>query len=131
MQDDIFEIWIAVVPMRVPATGAQIYFHIARTRRVGADLNHRAAKIRPAPGTGETGVKNANGPSLRSFEPVTAQALMQPDGLKQAFGRQVIFVAQDVHRTQPGAPQGIKILSRRKHLEIAFAPATGQSQVGV
>ena len=97
------------MPVRAPVAGAQIYFHIARARRFIADLDHRARKIRPAFGVGETGMENPNGLSVRGFEPVPAQALMQPDGLKQAFGRQVVFVAQDVHRTQPRAPESIEI----------------------
>ena len=62
--------------MRPPATGAQVYLHIARTRRVGADLDHRAEKIRPTAGAGKAGVKNADRFSVRRLEPGAAQALM-------------------------------------------------------
>ncbi len=131
LQDDIFEIRIAVVAVRPPAAGAQINFHIAGKRRTGANLDHRAEKVRPAPGAGKAGMKYTNGFPVRCLEPVPAQALVQPDGLQQAFGGQVIFVTQGVHRAQPDAPQGIKIPGSWRHLEIAFAPTTGQSQVGV
>ena len=98
MEQDVLKIGIAVVPMRVPVAGAQINFHVARSRRVVANLNHRARKIRSAFGAGETGMKNPDRLSVSRSELVPTQALMQPDGLKQAFGRQVIFVVQDVRR---------------------------------
>jgi hypothetical protein len=56
------------------------------------------------------------------------QALMQPDGLKQALGREVILIVQEVQRPQSGAPAGVEVLGRRRHLEIAFAPVMAQSQ---
>ena len=98
VQHDILESRIAVVAVRVPAAGAQINFHVAGARRVVADLNDRAAKIRPAFGAGEAGMKNADGLSVGGFELVAAQALMLPDGLEQTFGRRIIFVAQDIRR---------------------------------
>jgi hypothetical protein len=130
VEQDIPEIWILVVPVRVPVAGAHIYFHIARARRLIADLNHRARKIRSAFGIGEAGVKYPNRLSVGSFEPVPTQALMQPDGLKQTFGRQVIPVAQDIRRTHPRAPESIEAAGSWKHLEIAFAPTMAQSQAG-
>jgi hypothetical protein len=117
--------------VRAPATSAHIHFHIAHTRGVIANLNHCAAKIRSAFGAGKTGVKNLHYLAIGSFELVTAQALMQPDGLQQAFGGQVSFIAQDIGRAQPRTPSSVKILGRREHLEIAFAPTTGQSQASV
>jgi hypothetical protein len=54
---------------------------------------------------------------------------VEPDGLKQALGRHVVFVAQGIYGTHTGAPRGIEIPGRRKHLEIAFAPVMTQSQV--
>jgi len=73
-------------------------------------------------------VKNPNGFTLSRPEPVPTQALMKPDGLKQAFVRQFIFIAQRVRGTRLRAPRGIEIPGKRKHLEIAFAPVMTQSQ---
>ena len=47
--------------VRVPAVAAQINFHVAGARRFAADLDDRAAKIRPALGAGETGMQHADG----------------------------------------------------------------------
>ena len=73
--------------MRMPAARAQIHFHVAGTRRVVADLNDRVAKVRSAFGAGETGMEHADGLFVGGPELVTAQALVLPDGLQQAFGR--------------------------------------------
>jgi hypothetical protein len=131
VQQDVLELRIAVVTVGAPAAGAQVNFHVAGTRRGVADLNDRAAKIRPAFDADKAGMQNPDGFSVGSLEPVALQPLVAPDGLKQAFGGQVIFVTQDVRRVQARAPVGVKIFRWRKHLEIAFAPGTGQSQVGV
>jgi hypothetical protein len=114
--------------MRVPVAGLQIYFDIARTRRVFTDLDHRARKIRSAFGINETRMENPDDFPIGRFEPVPKQALMEPDGLEQAFIRHDIFVAQGILGTHPRAPGGIKIPGKRKHLEIAFAPVMTQSQ---
>ena len=71
-------------------------------------------KIRSAFGIGEAGVKNPDRLSVGGFEPVPAQALMQPDGLEQTFGRQVIFVAQDIRRAQSRAPESIEAVGQRE-----------------
>jgi hypothetical protein len=48
VKQDIFKIWVAVVAVGAPAADAQVNFHVTGTRRSAADLNDRAAKIRPA-----------------------------------------------------------------------------------
>ena len=90
VENDIFEIWISVVAVRVPAAGAQINFHVAGARRVIADLQNGAAKIRPALGAGKAGMKNADDSPVGGFERVALEALMLPDGLQQAFGRRTV-----------------------------------------
>ena len=124
------EIRVPVMAMRVPTRSAQVDFHVAGPRRVIANLNHRAIKIRAAFSAGEAGMKNPDIFSFRRPELIALQALMQPDGLKQAFGREVVFVVQEVRRPQPCAPAGVEVLGRRRHLEIAIAPVMAQSQVG-
>jgi len=98
-----------------PAAGAQVNLHVTGTRRGVADLNDRAAKIRPAFDTHKTGMQNANGLSISGPELVAAEALMAPDGLQEAFGRRLLFVAQDVPRSIRHSPAGVKIFRRRRH----------------
>ena len=128
MKQDIFEIRVPVVPVRAPTRSAQINFHITGARRVVANLNHRVIKIRSAFGAGKAGMKNPDLLPIRRPELIPFQALMQPDGLKQALGREVILIVQEVQRPQSGAPAGVEVLGRRRHLEIAFAPVMAQSQ---
>jgi hypothetical protein len=115
VKQDIFKIRVAVVTVGAPAANAQVNFHVTGTRRGVADLNDRAAKIRPAFDADKTGMQNANGFSIGGLEPVTLQPLVAPDGLEQAFRRRIIFVAQDIPRTKARAPVGVKIFRRRKH----------------
>ena len=115
VQQDIFELRVAVVTMGAPAGGAQVNFHVAGTRRGVADLNDRAAKIRPAFDADKTGVQNADGSAIGSLKPVALQPLVAPDGLEQAFRRRIIFVAQDISRAKARAPVGVKIFSGRRH----------------
>ena len=115
VQQDIFELRVAVVTMGVPAARPQIHLHIAGTRRGVADLNDRAAKIRPAFDTHKTGVQNADGSAIGRLKPVALQPLVAPDGLEQAFRRRRIFVAQGIRQAQVRTPIGVKIVSRRRH----------------
>jgi len=108
--------------VRVPAARAQIHFHIAGTRCVVADLNHRATKVRSAFGTGEAGMENTDGLFIGGHEPVAAQALVLPDGLQQAFGRRIIFIAQDICRAATQAPVGVKIFGQREHSPLLLRP---------
>ena len=115
VQQDILEIRVAVVTVGAPAGGAQVNFHIAGTGRGVADLNDRAAKIRPAFDADKPGMQNPDGSAIGGLEPVALQPLMTPDGLEQAFRRRIIFIAQDLRRAEARAPVGVKIFSRRRH----------------
>jgi hypothetical protein len=108
VKQDVLEIPVAVVTVCAPAAGAKVNFHVAGTRRTVADLNDRAPKIRPAFDAGKTGMQNANGSSIRSFELVAAQALMPPNGLEQALGWNVVCIAQKTGRAGRHSPNGIK-----------------------
>ena len=100
VQQDIFEPGIAVVAVGAPAAGAQVNFHVAGTRRGVADLNDRAAKIRPAFDADKTGMQNPDGSAIGGLEPVALQPLVAPDGLEQAFRRRIIFVAQGIRQAE-------------------------------
>ena len=113
VKQDIFKIRVAVVTVGAPAADAQVNLHVAGTRRGVADLNDRAAKIRPAFDADKTGMQNTNGFSIGGLEPVALQPLMAPDGLEQAFRWRIIFVAQDIPHAQARAPVGVKIFRRR------------------
>jgi hypothetical protein len=115
VQQDIFELRVAVVTVGAPTGGVQVNFHVAGTRRGVADLNDRAAKIRPAFDTHKTGVQNADGSAIGGLEPVALQPLVPPDSLEQAFRRRRIFIAQDLRRTKARAPVGVKIVRGRRH----------------
>jgi hypothetical protein len=112
VKQDIFKIRVAVVTVSAPAADAQVNFHVTGTRRGVADLNDRAAKIRPAFDADKTGMQNANGFSIGGLEPVASQPLVVPDGLEQVFRRRIIFVAQDIPRAKARAPVGVKIFRR-------------------
>ena len=107
--------------VRVPAGGVQINFHVAGTRRFVAELQNRAAKIRPAFDAGEAGMKNADGFPSGGLELVAPQPLMLPDGLKQAFGRQTDSRrAKHAGGANCGTPGGVKIFRRGKHFRNCF-----------
>jgi hypothetical protein len=113
VQDDVFEIRIAVVAVRVPAVAVQINFHVAGARRFAADLDDRAAKIRPTLGADETGMQHADSFPVRGFQLVTPQPLMPPDSLEQTFGREPVFIAQNVRGAALVAPDGVKTFDGR------------------
>ena len=122
VKQDVLEIQVAVVTVRAPAAGAKVNFHVAGTRRTVADLNDCAPKIRPAFDADETGVENADRDSAGGFQLVALEPLMLPGGLKQAFGRQVVFIAQNIGRDVTAAPGRIEIFRRRKHFPDFLRP---------
>jgi hypothetical protein len=122
MEQDVLKRGIAVVTMGAPAAGTQVNLHIAGTRRGVADLNHRAAKIRPAFDADKTGVQNADGSAIGSLKPVALQPLVAPDGLEQAFRRRIIFVVQNLCQAKARAPVGVKIFSGRRHCGLLLRP---------
>jgi hypothetical protein len=115
VQQDVLKRGVAVVTVCAPTADAQVNFHIAGTRRGVADLNDRAAKIRPAFDARKARMQNANGFPIGGLEPVALQPLVVPDGLEQALRRRIIFVAQDIPRAKARAPVGVKIFRRQRH----------------
>ena len=78
----------------VPTAGVDIHFHIALSDGAAFDPNQGLFKVGPAFGPGETRVNDLDGASVAGLEPVAQEALMQPDGLKQPFGRQAMVFAK-------------------------------------
>ena len=111
MEQDVLEIWIAVMTMGAPPTGAQIHFHIAGTRRVAPDLQNRPAKIRTTFKIDETGMKNPDCFSIQRSQFVPPQPLVLPDGLNEPFGWEWL-VAQRVFFMGAHAPLSIKIIGQ-------------------
>jgi hypothetical protein len=126
VQDDISEIRIAVVAVRVPALAAQINFHVAGARRFAAHLDDGAAKIRPAFGAGKTGMKHADDFPVQGFQPVAPQSLVPPDGLEQTLGGETILVAQRVCGTALVAPEGVKIFVERVQSKLLLLRSGGE-----
>src|SRR5580700_2482044 len=103
MEQDVFEIGIAVVAMGSPASGAQIHFHITGAWCVAPDLQNRPTKIRTAFKISKAGVKNADTFPVCRFQFASPEPLMLPDGLDEPLGRKRP-VAQEIFFTGAHAP---------------------------
>jgi len=108
MQNDIAKSWIAVVPVRPPASDADVHFHIAGAWSGIADLDERVPKIRTAFHIGETGMKQTKTLAVQSLQLIAAQTLVLPDGLEQTLGRRIAVVAQNRCRPAARAPLGVE-----------------------
>ena len=117
MQLDVFESGIFIVAMHMPAGGTQVNFHVADERRFVAQLQHRAAKIRPAFDADKTGMKYADASAVTGFELVAPEALVLPDGLQQPLGRPAVVLAQRADVAAAFAPPGVEIFGGRLHPE--------------
>ncbi len=121
MKNDVSKSGIAVVPVRTPAAGAKIHFHIASSRSGIGKLNHRAAKIGSALDAAKARMKNAHGLAVQGSKLVAEQPLVLPDGLQQAFRRRFAVLAQDRNRAASHTPVGVKTGRDQWHPGIAFA----------
>ena len=117
VKNHILEIFILVVAVRAPAARTQINFHVAGARRIIADLQNGVAKIRAAFEAGKAGMKNADDFSAGSFQLAAFEPLVLPNGLKQAFGRE-IFVAQKICGGDLRTPLRVEIFRGRSHLKL-------------
>jgi hypothetical protein len=115
MEQDVLKRGIPVVTVGVPAAGAQVNLHIPGPRRGIAELNDRGPEIGSALDADKTGMQDADGLSVGCLQPVATEALMAPDGLEQAFGREIIFVAQSSPQPIGLAPVDIKIIKWLRH----------------
>ena len=123
VQDDIFESRIAIVSVRPPAARMQVHFHVARHRRIVAELQHRAAKIGSAFAIGKPRMKHRDASAVQGFESLSKQTLMQPDGLEQTFGRRIgDFVQQRDNAVVP-SPLRVEAVICREHL-LLLLPTT-------
>jgi hypothetical protein len=125
VQNDIFEIGILVMAVRVPAGGNQINFHVAGNWRLIFKLQNCTAKIWSALGAGKTGMQHTHIFSVRRFELVALEALVLPDGLQQFFRRRGTGVAQDVDGAALLAPDGVEVF--RAGVHAAVFCATGRN----
>jgi hypothetical protein len=74
-------------------------------------------------------MQHAHALSLRGLQPVALEALVQPDGLQEFFGRHGAAIAEEVHGAALFAPHGIKVLGlevdAREIHGLLFAPLGG------
>jgi hypothetical protein len=118
VQDHLPERGIAVVAVGVPAAGLQIHFHVAGVRRGVAELDNGAAKIRAAFATQKTRMKNPHGLAVQGSQLLAEQALVLPDGLEQALGRNPAVFAQDADAAAAQPPSGIETGRIAGHLPL-------------
>jgi hypothetical protein len=112
MQQNIFKIRVPVMPVGPPAIRAQIHFHVSGAGRVIANLQDRAAEIRPALQVGKARMKNPDARAPGRLQLVAPQPLVLPDGLDQPLGRKR-FIPQKTFAAAVNAPLGVKILRWR------------------
>jgi hypothetical protein len=94
VENHIAKSWIPIVPMRPPASDADVHFHIAGAWSRVTDLDERVPKIRTAFRIRKPGMKQADRLAVQGLQLITAQALVLPDGLEQTFRWRVRPVAQ-------------------------------------
>jgi hypothetical protein len=116
------------MPVRVPAAGSNVHFHIPAKGRIAAHLHDGVTEIRSALDAAKTRMKNAQGLTVQGLELVAPQALVLPDGLQQPFGRRFAILVQDRRHAAADAPLRIKTGWDRRRHAIAFALILRQSQ---
>jgi len=99
MQNHASERRVAVVPMGMPAAGAQVDLDITRFRRFVIELNQGTAKIGTTFQIVKPGMKHADGLAVQSPKLVAEHALMEPNSLEQLFRGRVMVFVQDEHDT--------------------------------
>jgi hypothetical protein len=94
MQHHVAEIRVRVVPVRAPVGTAEIEFNITAARRIGVELDHRAAKVRPGLAVPEARMQHPHRAALRRAQAFALDALMKPNGLEQALGWWLAAIVQ-------------------------------------
>jgi hypothetical protein len=116
VQHHFLERGIAVVPVRAPAGGAQVHFHVALARRLAVNLHHRAAEIRAGVVIFETRMKHPGLSTVQCNELVAPQTLPLPDDLQQLLRRErFMLLPQRLTRAGAGAPAGVEIGGKNGH----------------
>src|SRR4029453_8947344 len=83
LENDVFEIAIAIMPVGVPAARSQVDFDVTGPGLLLAKLDYSAAKIRSAFNVAKAGVQHADGLAIGGAELFAQQSLMLPDRLQQ------------------------------------------------
>jgi hypothetical protein len=109
MENHVFEIRIPIMAMATPAAGANVHFHIALLRRIVAKAKQRIAKIRSALRAAKTRMKHEQPLTVQGSQLIATQTLMLPDGLKQAFRRNTVVIAQDSGRAAALTAAGVEV----------------------
>ena len=117
MQNDIGKSRIAMVLMGLPILPFPINFNVTRSRLLLADLDDRAAKIRPGLMIPEPRMQHAQGPAIHRLQLIALEPLMVPDRLQQAFRRmRSAALAQKEARFILRAPFRIKTWTETGHV---------------
>ena len=85
VQNDPRVSWIRIMLVQSPERAGKIDLHVARLRRVRAELHHRAPEVRPRLAVPKARMQHPHRPAVQRLQPVAAEALIAPDGLEQTF----------------------------------------------
>jgi len=107
VQHHVAESRIAIMPVSSPACRTDIHFDISGSHGTIPYLDNSCTKIRPAFQIVKTWMKNANRLSVQRFKLVPKQALVQPNCLKQAFGRGMLVFMEYRHNARLDAPASV------------------------
>jgi hypothetical protein len=128
VQYHLLESRIAIVPVRPPAAGTKIHFHVAGPGQPITDLDHRASEIRPSFDAAKTRMKDPHRLGVQGLEFVPQQPLMLPDALEQKFRRRFLVLVENRDGAGAHPPFGVKAGWDRWHVAVAFAVSRLQSQ---
>src|SRR5437868_10682884 len=99
-----------MVPMRLPASGLKINFHVAGARWLGTNLHNRSTKIRPGFAIMKARMKDAHIFAVQGPQFVAKQSLMLPDDLEETFRWKSFAVFAQPRCDGAGAKLGIGIV---------------------
>jgi hypothetical protein len=82
MKYNILKRGISIVPVRAPAAGSNVHFHIAGSGCAVAKLNDGTTKVRPALDASKTGMKNLDFATIDGLQLLAQEPLVLPNGLQ-------------------------------------------------
>src|SRR5438552_3310339 len=104
-----------------PAAWWDTHSHIPAARRFSFNLHTRSAKVRPRFTIPEARVKHSYGAPVQQPELIAAQALVIPDGLKQALRRRALrSFAKSRRAVRSDAPFRLRICCHDGHFTLLF-----------
>jgi hypothetical protein len=108
MKNDVAERRIAVVAVTAPGARMQVHLDVAGARDFVAQLDDRAAEIRPSLAIPESRMKNAHGLSVQGGQRLGSDTLVPPDLLEEPFaGHSVLRFVKQTSAEGFRAPGGV------------------------